>query len=59
LREAEVLQWLCQGKTNQEIGIILDISFRTVKKHLERIYQKIGVENRTTAAMMVINARLM
>lgn len=49
-REAEVLIWIAQGKTNAEIGTILDMSPRTVQKHLEHIYQKLGVETRTSAA---------
>jgi DNA-binding CsgD family transcriptional regulator len=49
-REAEVLRWLAEGKSNPEIGIILAIATRTVKKHLEHIFPKLGVENRTTAA---------
>jgi len=53
-REAEVLSWLAQGKTNREIGQILDISPRTVNKHLEQVFVKIGVENRTTAASVAI-----
>lgn len=50
-REMEILYWLSQGKTNSEIALILSMSFRTVKKHLEHIYEKLGVENRTSAAM--------
>jgi DNA-binding CsgD family transcriptional regulator len=49
-REAQVLRWLSQGKTNKEIGVILEVSPRTVQKHLEHIYQKMGVESRTAAA---------
>ena len=49
-RENQVLQWLSQGKTNKEIGLILELSARTVQKHLEHIYRKLGVENRTGAA---------
>ena len=49
-REAQVLHWVSQGKTNKEIGVILEISPRTVQKHLEHIYQKMGVESRTGAA---------
>lgn len=49
-REAEVLVWVAQGKSNAEIGTILELSARTVQKHLEHIYQKIGVETRTAAA---------
>ena len=49
-REAQVLHWVSQGKTNKEIGVILELSPRTVQKHLEHIYQKMGVESRTGAA---------
>ncbi len=54
VREAEVLHWIAQGKTNREIGQILDISPRTVNKHLEQVFQKIGVENRTAAASVAL-----
>ncbi len=54
LREAEVLHWIACGKTNREIGLILDISPRTVNKHLEQVFQKIGVENRTAAAAIAL-----
>jgi len=50
MRESEVLLWLARGKTNREIGQILGTSPRTVNKHLEQIYKKLGVENRTAAA---------
>lgn len=53
-REAEVLFWVAQGKTNPEIGIITEVKLTTVKKHLESIYQKLGVENRTTAAALAL-----
>ncbi len=56
LREAEVLAWIARGKTNREIGQILEISPRTVNKHLEQVFQKINVENRTTAASVAIRA---
>src|SRR5439155_24897443 len=49
-REHEVLFWLVRGKSNAEIGAILEIAPATVGKHLERIYPKLGVENRTAAA---------
>ena len=49
-REREVLGWLARGKSNAEIGAILEISAATVGKHLEHIYPKLGVENRTAAA---------
>lgn len=49
-READVLLWLSRGKTNREIGQILAISPRTVNKHLEQVFVKLGVENRASAA---------
>jgi DNA-binding CsgD family transcriptional regulator len=49
-RQVDVVTWLSQGKTNNEIGLILKLSPRTVQKHLEHIYRKLGVENRTGAA---------
>jgi DNA-binding CsgD family transcriptional regulator len=49
-RETQVLSWMAQGKTNKEIGVILELSPRTVQKHLEHIYRKIYVESRTAAA---------
>lgn len=49
-RETEVLFWIADGKTNQETALILNINPRTVEKHLERIFTKLGVENRTAAA---------
>src|ERR1041385_1815110 len=49
LREREVLEWLARGKSNSQIGAILGISAATVSKHLEHIYPKLGVENRTAA----------
>jgi DNA-binding CsgD family transcriptional regulator len=48
-REEDVLRWLSAGKTDRDIGAILEISPRTVHKHLQRIYQKLGVETRTAA----------
>ncbi|MFT3819053.1 MAG: LuxR C-terminal-related transcriptional regulator [Rubrivivax sp.] len=50
-RETEVLSWVAQGKTNREIGMILGASERTVQKHLERVFQKLGVESRTAATL--------
>ena len=49
-REAEVLLWISRGKPNRDIGEILNISPRTVNKHLEQIFVKLGVENRSAAA---------
>jgi DNA-binding NarL/FixJ family response regulator len=49
-REAEVLTWIAQGKTNCEIGVILSACTGTICKHVERILRKLCVENRTAAA---------
>jgi len=49
-RESEVLYWIANGKTNREAAQILEMSPRTVNKHLEQIFPKLGVENRTSAA---------
>jgi len=48
-REAEIMHWVGMGKTNQEIGQILDISAFTVKNHLQRIFKKLNVSNRAQA----------
>ena len=48
-REMAVLEWVAYGKTNRDIGEILSMSPRTVNKHLEHIYEKLGVETRTAA----------
>lgn len=53
-REAEVLIWIAYGKTNREIGQILNMSPRTVNKHLEQIFRKLEVDNRTAAAAAAI-----
>jgi DNA-binding CsgD family transcriptional regulator len=53
VREAEVLRWIAQGKTNKEIATILGMQPGTVKKHVEHLFEKLGVENRTAAATMV------
>ena len=55
-REAEVLLWLARGKSNRDIGQILDVSHRTVNKHLEQIYPKLGVEGRTAAVALAVRA---
>jgi DNA-binding CsgD family transcriptional regulator len=52
-REAEVLGWIAQGKSNDETAAILGMCAQTVKKHLERIYNALGVANRTEAALKV------
>ena len=50
-RESEILYWVAQGKANAEIGIVLNISPRTVQKHLEAIFEKLGVDTRVQAAI--------
>ena len=55
-RESEVLLWLAKGKSNRDIGDILGLSSRTVNKHLEQIYVKLGVENRASAAVKAAHA---
>jgi ATP/maltotriose-dependent transcriptional regulator MalT len=50
-REAEVLGWIAQGKSNDEVAAVLGVCSQTVKKHLERIYDSLGVANRTEAAL--------
>ncbi|MFT7053661.1 MAG: DNA-binding response OmpR family regulator/DNA-binding CsgD family transcriptional regulator [Psychromonas sp.] len=53
-RESEVLYWVSYGKTSWEISLILEMSPRTVNKHLEQIFKKLGVDNRTSAAAISI-----
>jgi DNA-binding CsgD family transcriptional regulator len=53
-REGEVMGWLTSGKTDREIAALLTCSPRTVQKHLERIYVKLGVETRTAAVMRLL-----
>ena len=55
-REAEVLIWLARGKSNRDIGEILGLSPRTVNKHLEQIYAKLGIENRSSAVALTLQA---
>ena len=55
-REAEVLVWISYGKSNNVISDVLSISPRTVQKHLERIYEKLGVETRAAAAAIAIKS---
>ena len=57
-REAEVLAWVAQGKTDAAIGVILSLSPRTVGKHLEHIYERLGVENRLAAATLAFTTPL-
>src|SRR5262245_12403155 len=55
-REVEVLAWVAEGKSNKDVGVILGIRAVTVKKHLEHVFQKIGVETRTAAVAFVFRA---
>ncbi|WP_075216859.1 response regulator transcription factor [Mongoliimonas terrestris] len=55
-REAEVLHWIAHGKSNRDIADILGLSPRTVNKHLEQVYAKLGVENRSSAAVLALRA---
>ncbi|HVJ51798.1 MAG TPA: response regulator [Aliidongia sp.] len=55
-REAEVLSWIARGKSNRDMSDILGISPRTVNKHLEQIFAKLGVENRASAAAAAVRA---
>lgn len=54
VREADVLFWLIHGKSNADIGVLLEISAATVKKHLEHVFEKLGVENRTAATLAAL-----
>jgi len=56
VREAEVLHWIMQGKSNRDIAEILTLNPGTVNKHLEKILNKLGVENRTAAAVLAMKA---
>ncbi|WP_174291348.1 response regulator transcription factor [Sphingomonas bacterium] len=53
-REAEVLLWISRGKQNREVSEILKISPRTVNKHLEQIFEKMGIENRASATAIAV-----
>ena len=55
-RETEVLAWVAEGKSNYDVGVILGIRSVTVKKHLEHIFQKMGVETRTAAVAFALRA---
>ncbi|RZK86831.1 MAG: LuxR family transcriptional regulator [Methylobacterium sp.] len=55
-REAEVLLWVSRGKSNRDIAEILGLSPRTVNKHLEQIFHKLSVENRSSATALVMRA---
>jgi DNA-binding NarL/FixJ family response regulator len=53
-REAEILLWVAQGKSNFETGVILTISATTVKKHLVHVFEKLGVESRNAATLQAL-----
>ncbi len=53
-REAEVLLWVAQGKSNGDVSAILGCSEKTVKQHLGNIFEKLGVENRTSASLVAV-----
>jgi DNA-binding CsgD family transcriptional regulator len=53
-READVLLWISRGKSNRDVSEILGISPRTVNKHLEQVFEKLGVENRASAAARAV-----
>lgn len=53
-REAEVMHWVCDGKTNPEIAQLLSVSVHTVNRHLEHILAKLGVDNRRKAIVAVM-----
>ena len=53
-REAEVLFWISQGKSNHDIGVILGTKTGTICKHVEHILSKLNVENRTSAAVVAL-----
>jgi DNA-binding CsgD family transcriptional regulator len=55
-KEAEVLLWVAQGKSNGEVGLILGITEATAKKHLENIFAKLGVEKRGAASLIALEA---
>ena len=55
-REAEVLYWITEGKTNPEISTILDTTLHTIKKHNNRLFAKLGVETRLAAARLALSA---
>lgn len=57
-REQAVLSWLRNGLSNKEIGLAMGISPRTVQKHLQRVYQHLGVRTRAEAVTQVYRMKL-
>jgi DNA-binding CsgD family transcriptional regulator len=58
-REQEVLHWVAEAKSNWQISEIIHCAEETVKKHLQHIYRKMGVETRTAAAAIYLRAKLL
>jgi DNA-binding CsgD family transcriptional regulator len=56
-RQCDIMDWIAEGKTSSEVAIILEISPRTVEKHLEAIFQRFGVENRVAAVRSYLEAK--
>ncbi|HEY8961970.1 MAG TPA: helix-turn-helix transcriptional regulator [Luteolibacter sp.] len=56
-RQCDIMDWIAEGKTSAEVAIILEISPRTVEKHLEAIFQRFGVENRVAAVRSYLEAK--
>lgn len=56
-RQREIMEWISEGKTSAEVAIILDISPRTVEKHLEAVFQRLGVENRIGAVRRYLDLK--
>ncbi len=56
-RQREIMEWIAEGKTSAETAIILDISPRTVEKHLEAVFQRLGVENRISAVRRFLDLK--
>lgn len=57
-RQAEVLHWIAEGKTNQETAMILGCSVNTVKMHLKGIFQRLSLHSRTAAAACAYRAHI-
>jgi DNA-binding CsgD family transcriptional regulator len=58
-REQEVLSWVARGKTNTEIARMLQVAPSTVRKHLENVYEKMGVHNRTGAVARLLGLNVL
>lgn len=56
-RQCDIMDWIAEGKTSAEVAIILEISPRTVEKHLEAVFQRLGVENRVAAMRSYLEAK--